>query len=53
MSQQRIAELETEILAKKKELAGLRRAQPPIVIQDFEFSSAKGNVKLSQDREIC
>lgn len=42
-----IAALEKEILEKKKELATLRRAQPPKSVADHIFQSPSGNVTLS------
>jgi predicted dithiol-disulfide oxidoreductase (DUF899 family) len=43
-----IEQLEKDILDKKKQLAELRRAQPPKAVNDYTFQTGKGPIKLSE-----
>jgi predicted dithiol-disulfide oxidoreductase (DUF899 family) len=43
-----IKQLQKEILEKKKRLAELRRAQEPMLMEDYSFASESGPVRLSE-----
>ena len=48
MSNAQIAGLEQQIVALKKELAELKRAQPPVRVQDYVFAGIDSPVHLSE-----